>query len=162
VAVARGLSLFAPFRERPLRNAALHLLIPFGTDPNALIHWSSFPSDHAAIFLALSCAIFFVSRGAGLLALGYSVLVICLPRIYMGIHYPTDIMAGAVIGISLASLAKIEPLRTAVARPALEYMESSHDAFHAVLFLLTFQIAATFDPVRVIAHGLLDMFNYKP
>ena len=157
VFVARGLSVLVPFRERPLRNLALNFLIPYGTDSDALIHWSSFPSDHAAIFTALSVSILFVSRRAGLLALGYSLLVICLPRVYMGIHYPTDILAGVAIGACLACLVKIDAFRSAVSRPALSGLERSPGAFHALLFLLTFQIAATFDPLRVIARGLIEM-----
>jgi len=162
IAVARGLSLLGPFRERPLRDPALHFVMPFGMSSEVLIHWSSFPSDHAAVFLALSYAIYLVARGPGLLALGYAFFAICLPRIYIGVHYPTDILAGILIGVGLASLAKIDRLRTTLTRPALNYLETSHESFHALLFLLTFQLAVTFDPIRTIARGLLEMMAYRP
>lgn len=153
VLVARALANLLPYRERPLRNLALHFDIPFGVEPDSLIHWSSFPSDHAVIFVALSVSILFVSRAAGLLALAYSLLVICLPRVYMGVHYPTDILAGAILGAGIASLAGIAPLRTAATRPALNLMERSPGVFYALLFLITFQIVTTFDSARSIAKG---------
>ena len=34
----------------------------------------------------------------GGLAILYSLLVICVPRIYLGYHYPSDVAAGALIG----------------------------------------------------------------
>ena len=78
IAAARILALTLPFRERPLRNLALHLHIPYAVDENALIHWSSFPSDHAALFFALATSIFFVSRRLGILAFFHVFFVVCL------------------------------------------------------------------------------------
>lgn len=153
VLVARALANLLPYRERPLRNLALHFNIPYGVDADSLIHWSSFPSDHAVIYVALSVSILLVSRAAGLLALAYSLLVICLPRVYMGIHYPTDILAGAVLGAAIATLARIGRLRTAAARPAMTLLDASPGLFYACMFLVTFQIATTFDSARSIIQG---------
>lgn len=161
VFVARGLANLLPYRERPLRNLALNFKIPFGVDTDSLIHWSSFPSDHAVIYVALSISILFVSRGAGLLALAYSLLVICLPRVYMGVHYPTDILAGALLGAGIASLAGIARLRTAAARPAMKVLEESPGVFYALLFLVTFQIATTFDSARALAKGAYILARYS-
>ena len=44
VFVARLLALTLPFRDRPVANPGLHLVIPLET---GLRTWSSFPSDHA-------------------------------------------------------------------------------------------------------------------
>src|SRR5215472_10582702 len=62
LAVSRTLSFVLPFRERPLRNPSLHFQLPYGVQETTLIGWSSFPSDHAAVFFALAMCIFFVSR----------------------------------------------------------------------------------------------------
>ncbi|MBI2446457.1 MAG: phosphatase PAP2 family protein [Parcubacteria group bacterium] len=58
----------------------------------------SFPSGHAAFFFALAMAIYFYNKKWGVWFFAAAVLI-ALARIAAGIHYPTDILAGAVIGI---------------------------------------------------------------
>jgi undecaprenyl-diphosphatase len=150
VLVARAIADVLPFRERPSLNPALHFQLPYTVDLNNVIGWSSFPSDHATLFFALATCILFVSRGAGILALTHAFFVVSLPRVYMGIHYPTDILAGAVIGVGIASTAKIVAVRTTVTRPAMRWLEHNPGSFYAFLFLLTFLVTVIFDPVRKI------------
>lgn len=150
VLAARTIADALPFRERPLVNAALHFQLPYRADPGSVIGWSSFPSDHAAVFFALGTCILFVSRGAGILALSHAFFVISLPRVYMGVHYPTDILAGVLIGVAIASSAKIVVVRTTVTRPAMRWLEKDPATFYAALFLLTYLITVTFDPLRKV------------
>lgn len=158
VLAARSLAAALPFRERPLLNPELHFQLPYRADPSSLIGWSSFPSDHAAAFFALAICILLVSRGAGLLALFHAFFIVSLPRVYMGIHYPTDIVAGALVGSGLALSANIATVRTFVARPALRWLERDAGTFYAFLFLLTYLITVTFDPLHkigVLLFGIL-------
>lgn len=152
VLAARALADLLPFRERPFANAAVHFQLPYHV--NFLEHmmpWSSFPSDHAALFFALAISILFVSRGAGIFALLHAFFVVSLPRIYMGMHYPTDILAGTVIGVGFGCSAKIVGLRTFATRPAMRWVELSPGTFYAFLFILTFLVTVIFDPVRKVA-----------
>ncbi|MFZ3330007.1 MAG: phosphatase PAP2 family protein [Candidatus Acidiferrales bacterium] len=152
VLVARALADFLPFRERPFANPAVHFQFPYSvTFLDHMIKWSSFPSDHAAMFFALATSIFFVSRGAGTLALLHALFVVSLPRVYMGMHYPTDIVAGAAIGVGIASTAKIVAVRAKVAGPAMHWLAKSPQTFYPVLFLLIFLITVIFNPVRKVA-----------
>ncbi len=61
----------------------------------------SFPSAHAAWFFALATTLFYVNRKWGwwyfLLA-----FVMGIARIYAGVHWPLDILGGAVVGIASA------------------------------------------------------------
>lgn len=149
VLAARALADSLPFRERPFADAALNFQLPYHVDfLDHMIHWSSFPSDHAALFFALATCIFFVSRGAGIFALLHAFFVVSLPRVYMGMHYPTDIVVGALIGVSLGCSAKIVGLRTFATRPAIRWLELSPGTFYAFLFILTFLVTVIFDPVR--------------
>lgn len=58
----------------------------------------SFPSGHAAFFFALAMAIYFYNKKWGAWFF-IAAILISLSRIVAGVHYPTDILGGAVIGI---------------------------------------------------------------
>ena len=88
------------FRVRPLNELRLLSIVHYGMDNSNWKQLSSFPSDHAALFFTLAVGIYFASRRAGWFCfIYYSLLFICLPRVYLGEHYPTDIVAGAAIGM---------------------------------------------------------------
>jgi len=148
--VARALALALPFRARPLDNPLLGFRLPIGMDPDALLGWSAFPSDHAALFFCLAACLWMVSKRLGTIAFCYSIFVISLPRIYLGIHHPTDIIGGAVIGIGVACLSRIVWLRKRVTRPVLQWSTANPPFFNALMFLLSFEIAELFESVRHI------------
>jgi undecaprenyl-diphosphatase len=148
LACARILSLALPFRERPLRNPELHFQLPWGQTSHVLIGWSSFPSDHAAVYFTLAGCLYLVSRRAGIFALAYALFVTTLPRVYLGLHYPTDILAGALIGLGMAGLAKIDSVRTTTTGLLMRWHERHPGSFYAVFFLYTLQLATAFDSVR--------------
>src|SRR4051812_24191792 len=58
VGVARAIAHLAPYRARPLHDARLGLRIARGLEPATLLGWSSFPSDHAAFFMAIATGVF--------------------------------------------------------------------------------------------------------
>lgn len=72
----------------------------------------SFPSNHAVIAFAAATALFFVRRSLGLLA-GVAALPMAASRVWVGVHYPHDVLAGALVGILVAA-----PLTLAAARAA--------------------------------------------
>jgi len=66
---------------------------------------SSFPSGNAAAFFALGLAIFYFNRKWGWRCLILA-LLIGATRIFTGVHWPSDILAGAIIGLVSAFLVK--------------------------------------------------------
>jgi undecaprenyl-diphosphatase len=64
----------------------------------------SFPSAHATSSLAAATAMGRVAPG-GRPALYGLAAAICLSRPYLGMHYPSDVLAGAALGIALGRLA---------------------------------------------------------
>lgn len=161
IVAARTLANSLPYRERPLRNPAMHFQLPYGDSSEALIHWSAFPSDHAAVFFALATAIFFAWRSAGIYAFCHVFFFICIPRIYLGYHHPTDILGGAAIGIVIACLAALEPVRKAVSRMTMPWLENSPGSFYACLFIMTFEIATLFEGLRKVALFFVDALRMR-
>ena len=85
-------------RPRPFtaHAAATHLLSAPSPDP-------SFPSDHAAVAFAIAFAVLAFSRRGGIVFLAAATLI-ALSRIALGMHYPSDVLAGAAVGLAAALL----------------------------------------------------------
>ncbi|MDD5590016.1 MAG: phosphatase PAP2 family protein [Candidatus Portnoybacteria bacterium] len=64
---------------------------------------SSFPSGHAAFFFSLAMAVHFFSKRWGVVFFASASLIV-LARIAAGVHYPSDILAGVVVGLFSAWL----------------------------------------------------------
>lgn len=62
------------------------------------VNQSAFPSGHAAFFFAIATIVYFYNKKAGLLFFIASFLI-SISRVFTGIHWPSDIIAGAIIGI---------------------------------------------------------------
>ena len=86
----------AVFRERPFVSLeGVNLLIdqPFFA--------KSFPSDHTTLAFAVAVSILMVNRRLGIPALMVAV-VVGLSRIFVGVHFPLDVLVGAILGTSWA------------------------------------------------------------
>jgi undecaprenyl-diphosphatase len=119
------------FEPRPFVTHAVHLLIAHPAD-------DSFPSDHAAVSFAIAGMFLFTLPSLAMSAwkqrvalrqaqgwhtlllplvlMGLAVLVACsigIARVFVGVHYPGDILGGALGGIAAAGIviALRRPLR---------------------------------------------------
>ena len=64
-------------------------------------HGTSFPSSHTAVTVAVVIALVpFLPRVLAWVAIAYAVLV-GWSRVYLGVHYPLDVLAGAGIGLAV-------------------------------------------------------------
>ena len=151
-AVSVSLTRILPLRLRPVFEPSLNLgMLPIAPD------WaraSSLPSDHAALFVAMACGLMFVSRRWGWLALVDVVLLVCVPRAYVGLHYFWDLVVGASIGVVFAWLCSTEFFRTRVSERLVKLEASHAPVFYGAMFALTMQIADLFHDARQAA-GLL-------
>lgn len=82
-------------RPRPFLTYHVHQLLPETS--------YSFPSGHSAFFFAFSYAIYLYNKKWGMWFLGATILM-TIARIMAGVHYPTDIIGGAIVGVVIAQL----------------------------------------------------------
>ncbi|MFF4253980.1 phosphatase PAP2 family protein [Streptomyces sp. NPDC001663] len=103
-------------RPRPFRDhQGLDVLVSGKTD-------YSFVSDHATITMAMAVGLFVANRKFGLLGIGIALLEgFC--RVYMGVHYPTDVVGGFALGTAVALL--LSPLAMALLTPLTKAVERS-------------------------------------
>lgn len=97
----------------------------YGFSPLIPESGNSFPSGHMTFYFALAMVMLFWSRRWGVRYLVLA-LLIGLARIYAGVHWPLDILGGALIGIlsGFATHAALRrPLRDLVRKPAIEIDE---------------------------------------
>lgn len=156
ILLARIIVVSFHFRLRPLCDPTNGLHFPPGTTDWQ--NWSSFPSDHAIMFFTLTTGFFSVSRMLGWIALIDTVVLVCLPRIYLGIHYPTDIIAGAVIGVALGLAANNKAVKFSLAKWPLQWLRQYPGPFYAGFFLLMYQMTVMFGDVRYVGIGLIKAF----
>ncbi len=84
------------FRPRPFMEHEVNLLIEHDPD-------SSFPSGHAFRNFALAQLLYLHNKKFGIIALIIAFLV-AFSRIFVGVHYPSDVLAGIIIGVGSAYL----------------------------------------------------------
>jgi undecaprenyl-diphosphatase len=96
---------------------------------------SSFPSDHTTLFFAFGFSLW-IERPAILRRVGEGLLVLACAvgwsRIYLGAHYPLDILGAAVIGFVSAMLFSIRP-----GRAVRDYATGLGEKLYALPFDLT-------------------------
>ncbi len=78
-------------RDRPFLSFDVIQLIVKDTE-------KSFPSGHATALFAIAFAIYFYNKKYGLFFVGLAILV-SIARVMAGVHYPSDILAGALLGL---------------------------------------------------------------
>lgn len=84
-------------RPRPFLTLEAHKLISNSDWFYSDKEWS-FPSGHSAFFFAMATAIYLYNKKRGI---GFFIAAILMniSRIVAGVHYPSDILGGAIVGI---------------------------------------------------------------
>ncbi|GAB2878567.1 phosphatase PAP2 family protein [Streptomyces mayteni] len=77
-------------------------------------HGWSFVSDHASAAMAIAVALFLVHRVLGLIAFALA-LTQGFARVFVAVHYPTDVVGGFALGMAVALL--LAPLAMAALTP---------------------------------------------
>jgi undecaprenyl-diphosphatase len=146
-------------RARPYE-AHPHGIVPLLTRSSD----SSFPSDHATAAFAIGFGIFFVHRRAGWVFLAMATLI-AASRVLSGMHYPTDVLAGGMIGLGCGYLAACIAMRPLLL-PLIALASMATDPVTRAARETKLVRATLLDPhtrariVLVIGLGLLAMFAF--
>lgn len=105
-------------RERPFVEESLQLLFYAPSDP-------SFPSNPAVVGTAFAAGLWTADRRLGGVAFGVAAAW-ALSRVYAGVAYPSDVLAGVALAVVIAAvvvwtLRRIEPAPTLVIRLAQRF-----------------------------------------
>jgi len=85
-------------RPRPFVENQINLLLPHEAT-------GSFPSGHAAFYFAIATVIYLYNKKIGILFFIGSFLI-GIARVFVGLHWPSDILGGVLVGIFFVFLVK--------------------------------------------------------
>ena len=153
--LSRISQFFLHFHVRPLYSPDLKLTWPIGVQWGTLGHWNSFPSDHASLGFALATLIWINDRRLGAFALFWAAIANSA-RIYLGYHYPTDILGGAALGIFIVILSQRLPLPSVVYR-LLVWERCAPPSFYAVAFIGSYLAGTLFADLQTIAYLVVHL-----
>jgi len=100
VAVSYATQVNFDVHTRPIIDTNLNIFV---NDVLARKSWSrtsSFLSDTATLFFGISAIIFSRNKILGIIALTWSFIVAGLFRVAFGLHYPSDIIGGFILGFA--------------------------------------------------------------
>jgi membrane-associated phospholipid phosphatase len=149
LAAGRILQKLLPMRLRP---RFTHPEIPFPPTDFAisLDDWSSMPSDHAMLVAAIVTVIWTRSRWHALLGAAWGLALICLSRVYFGLHYVSDILVGFGLGLALAYAVLRVPL-PAITWDWLRRLDERRPALVVLgLFILSWAVGENFASLRTM------------
>lgn len=159
IAVGRMTANMLPYRPRPFVNP--DVAGEFVQQDAWLQDWSSFPSDHAMIFGAFAVAVIHIAPRLGWSLLGlHAVLLVSLPRVLVGKHYASDVLAGLAVGAAIGWLLFplfVRGIAAAWAKVPAHWRRE--DLGYPLLFLVTFEIATNFDGARRILRALVNLLS---
>lgn len=122
-AVAAGLSAGLALVVGKVISDVVDRARPFVADPHGVHLFSGhaadpgFPSDHATGAFAVAMAIWLRNRRWGTVAL-IAAAVLSVGRVAIGVHYPSDVLAGAALGCAAALVLFARPARERIDRLA--------------------------------------------
>jgi undecaprenyl-diphosphatase len=156
----RAISVLLPYRVRPMETPDIGYRLPLfedGFNYSDFERWSSFPSDQATYFFAFATGFWLLSARWGTFMFLYSTFI-ALSRVYLGTHFPSDVLTGALLGIAVQLALNRQPVRNAVA-PALLMEKIKPAYFNALLFFVLLEMGTGFMNVRDIGRSLFRIFH---
>jgi undecaprenyl-diphosphatase len=131
------------------RPAVEGLVVPidparFAELKHGMTGFGAFPSDHAALYFALAAGLFAWSTRLGWTGVTIAT-ILSLARVGVGFHYPSDVVAGALIGASLgAALASLQRRSPHFFDMAVRLFDDHPAVMYPALFVTALDFTAHF------------------
>lgn len=138
----------------PNQTARLRQRYPAYLDRN--INANSFPSQSTAAYTAIALGLLSVRRRIGGMLLCGALLLVGLPRMYVGGHYLTDVLAGLLLGGLGASLAilLLEPRSLPKLIGALDRSPFGRLLLHLTVFAWILQVSVGFREIIWVRYAI--------
>jgi undecaprenyl-diphosphatase len=161
IVAARIVALSLPFEVRPMYAPDIGYCEPLGSKQDYNFEaWSAFPSDQAAMMFALSTGFWFASRAAGIFVGVFSCIAF-FARVFLGIHYPIDILVGALIGITAVILLNFQQIRDKLGFSVLIFEKRFPAFFYCFLFLVLSEVGTIFSVSRRLGAAVIHVLTGK-
>jgi undecaprenyl-diphosphatase len=146
-----------PINTRPILDPSLNLQ---NIDPRWKQDWdrvSSFPSDTSTLYFGIAAVILVENVLVGLLCFLWVLVVIGVPRVMFGWHYPSDVLGAMILGPACVFLFVELPFLPLLFERILMLFKDRMYIIHALLFIFLADASNTFDGLhqleRILAHS---------
>ncbi|MBC7697913.1 MAG: phosphatase PAP2 family protein [Bacteroidia bacterium] len=112
----------------------------------------SFPSDTATVYLAISFVVFLLNRKLGAACLVWSFLTAGVTRVALGMHYPSDIVGGLILGSAVVFICSNNKFAQNFVGNLLEKYDSQFTKVNIFLFLFCAEAYTLFQGLQPIYH----------
>ena len=147
-----------PIHVRPWLDHSLSL-----QGPQTVLGWerkSSFPSDTATLFASFAMIVFLQNRLVGSFCLLWTILVSGFGRIFLGYHYPSDILAGMLLGTSPVYLISQIPLLQNAVLYILKSLKERICLVHGLVVLFLIDAYVLFPGLDPIVERIEELFEH--
>lgn len=149
-----------PSRGRPLHELGSFGPHRFALDPHAVGFHAAFPSHHEMVAFALVTGLLLVSWRVGVAASLWAAVVMGGPEVYLGLHYPSDLVGGAALGVAVVLIFNLPLVREVVAERIVAVSDDWPAIFYPAWFTLTVQTATLFGDGVPLAHWLTAVLRH--
>jgi membrane-associated phospholipid phosphatase len=140
-----------PTSPQPIFDPLLQLHVPaiLGDIDTSSPNSHTFPSERASMFAGLAIAVFLIRPKLGLIALGCTMLA-DVSRIYLGLHYPTDIVGSYSLAAAIVWLAQMQ-WSSELGLRFVRWERISPSTFYMCAFFAYYQVTTAFQDLRDLA-----------
>ena len=120
----------------------------------------SFPSDTVALLATIAIGIFFWNKLIGFISILFVIITGILPRLYFGLHYPSDMMLGFLIALSSSLIVEKLKFFDLLCTKVLNFEKKIPFVFGTLGFYLAYIIADKFILLRKLPLWLRAMTGH--